>query len=242
MIHTELLQSEPPYQIIYACGQVGIQVATLIVTEETPKEDGSYGITTHSHPVVNYGDKNIGIENPTDELGRNILNLKPEGAVWTDVEIKDIRVLGLSGVKQTIDDETFVSLFQTSPWEIFISSKEEADRFYSQQVGLFWNLSNVGLSVKRVSEAQFQIHSSSSPENEPCVALLYDIIPLGLIPLRSIEECSTILAKSMKALCWNILTDNTKCHVELLDNYGDKDYKKLTSVVKRVEKILASNK
>jgi len=242
MIHTELLKSEPPYQIIYACGQVGIQVATLIVTEETPKEDGSYGITTHSHPVVNYGDKDIRHENPTDESGRSLLNLRPEGAVWTDVEIKDIRVLGLLGVKQTIDDETFVSLFQTSPWDIFMSSKEEADSFYSQQFGLSWKMSDVGLSVKKVPEAFFEIEPSSGPEDEPCVLLVYDIVPLGLIPLRSIEECATILVKIIKGLCCNILIDSGKYNVEGPSDDGAKDYKELAAVVKKVKKMLASKR
>ncbi len=57
MIQTQLLPLRPPYQIIAACGYVGLQVATLIVTEETRDETGSYGITTHSHPVVNYACK-----------------------------------------------------------------------------------------------------------------------------------------------------------------------------------------
>lgn len=34
MIQTQLLRLEPPYQIIAAGGNVGIQVATLIVTED----------------------------------------------------------------------------------------------------------------------------------------------------------------------------------------------------------------
>ena len=41
MIQTHLLKAEPPYQIISAAGQVGIQVATLIVTEDKSTEEGS---------------------------------------------------------------------------------------------------------------------------------------------------------------------------------------------------------
>lgn len=243
MIQTELLKLDPPYQIIYACGQFGIQVATLIVTEETPREDGSYRITAHSHPVVNYGRKNIGLdENPTDESGHCPLKLRPEGAVWTDVEIKDIRVLGLLGVKQTISDEYYVSLFQTTPWDIFISSKEEADRFYSRQIRLSWKMSDVGLSVKKVPKAYFQIKPSSGPEDEPCVLLVYDIVPLGPIPLRSIEECSTILVKCIKGLCCNILTERGKINIELPDDDGSEDYKKVAAVVEKVKKMLASKK
>ena len=55
MIQTQLLRLDPPYQIISAGGRVGIQVATLIVTEDKTTEDGGYAVDTHSHPVVNYG-------------------------------------------------------------------------------------------------------------------------------------------------------------------------------------------
>ena len=54
MIQTQLLRLDPPYQIISAGGQVGIQLATLIVTEEKTADEGQYVIDTHSHPVVSY--------------------------------------------------------------------------------------------------------------------------------------------------------------------------------------------
>ena len=57
MIQTHLLKLDPPYQIIACRGEVGMQIATLVVTEETRDENGKYGITTHSHPVVSYVDK-----------------------------------------------------------------------------------------------------------------------------------------------------------------------------------------
>ena len=57
MIQTHLLKLDPPYQIIACRGNVGMQIATLVVTEETRDEQGGYGITTHSHPVVTYVDK-----------------------------------------------------------------------------------------------------------------------------------------------------------------------------------------
>ena len=57
MIQTQLLKCDKPYQIISAAGKVGIQVATLIVTEDKVDVDGNYLIDTHSHPVVNYADK-----------------------------------------------------------------------------------------------------------------------------------------------------------------------------------------
>ena len=88
MIQTQLLKADKPYQIICAAGMVGVQVATLIVTEDKMAADGSYQIDTHSHPV----------------------------AVWNKVEVRDIRVLGLIGANNPfIDLEHFVSLVPSIP-------------------------------------------------------------------------------------------------------------------------------
>lgn len=110
MIQTQLLKADKPYQIISAAGMVGIQVATLIVTEEKTSEDGSYQIDTHSHPVVNYGNK----ENLVEELKyydghpaeryKYTSRMQPEGAVWNKVEVRDVRVLGLVGAENLIID------------------------------------------------------------------------------------------------------------------------------------------
>jgi len=126
MIQTQLLKSDKPYQIITAAGMVGIQVATLIVTEEKTAADGSYVIDTHSHPVVNYGNK----EGLTEELKYHnsgadayedyliYCRLKPEAAVWNKVEVRDVRVLGLVGANNMpIDLEWFVSMIPSIPSE-----------------------------------------------------------------------------------------------------------------------------
>ena len=104
MIQTHLLKAEPPYQIISAAGQVGIQVATLIVTEDKSTEEG-YQIDTHSHPVVNYGLKTL----VKDSHGFFPFepNLQPEGAVWNKVEISDVNVIGLAGITKSISLEEF---------------------------------------------------------------------------------------------------------------------------------------
>ena len=123
MIQTQLLKADKPYQIICAAGMVGVQVATLIVTEDKMAADGSYQIDTHSHPVVNYGNK----EGLMEELKYNqgahpdfqsqvMQRLQPEAAVWNKVEVRDIRVLGLIGANNPfIDLEHFVSLVPSIP-------------------------------------------------------------------------------------------------------------------------------
>ncbi len=122
MIQTQLLKVDRPYQIISAAGQVGIQVATLIVTEEKTLDHTGYWIDTHSHPVVNYAVKDNLTEdlkywdgNPEDEW-KYTQRLQPEGAVWNKVEVRDVRVLGLVGAKNpTVDLQKFVSLIPGMP-------------------------------------------------------------------------------------------------------------------------------
>ena len=117
MIQTQLLKADKPYQIITAAGMVGIQVATLIVTEEKTDRFGSYFIDTHSHPVVNYGNKEGLVEEmkyhkycPPDEEYQYYQRLQPEGAVWNKVEIRDVRVLGLVGADNIpVDLDWFIS-------------------------------------------------------------------------------------------------------------------------------------
>lgn len=116
MIQTQLLKADRPYQIISAGGQVGVQVATLIVTEDKMTKEG-YQIDTHSHPVVNYAVKDNLTEDlkywdgdPDDEW-KYTQRLQPEGAVWNKVEVRDVRVLGLVGARNpSVDLEKFVSL------------------------------------------------------------------------------------------------------------------------------------
>ena len=123
MIQTQLLKADRPYQIISAGGQVGVQVATLIVTEDKMTADG-YQIDTHSHPVVNYAVKDFLTEDlkywngdPDDEW-KYTQRLQPEGAVWNKVEVRDVRVLGLVGAKNPLVDlEKFVSLVPSIPTE-----------------------------------------------------------------------------------------------------------------------------
>lgn len=123
MIQTQLLKADKPYQIITAAGMVGIQVATLIVTEEKTEEIGSYFIDTHSHPVVNYGNKEGLVEEmkyhkycPPDEEYQYYQRLQPEGAVWNKVEIRDVRVLGLVGADNIpVDLDWFISFVPNIP-------------------------------------------------------------------------------------------------------------------------------
>lgn len=92
MIQTQLLQLQPPYQVIYCGGEVGLHVATLIVVDELRDEAGRYmGIRTYSHPVVSYTNKLRGAGRPVHPLLET-----GEGVVWNRAELKDVSPLCLA--------------------------------------------------------------------------------------------------------------------------------------------------
>ena len=162
MIQTQLLKADQPYQIISAAGQVGVQVATLIVTEDKLTADG-YQIDTHSHPVVNYAVKDNLTEDlkywdgdPTEEW-KYTQRLQPEGAVWNKVEVRDVRVLGLVGANNpTVDLEKFISLVPNSSPQIFGISHPELSYWDSKTDtkirNLMWALQRVGIKCSTYTE------------------------------------------------------------------------------------------
>lgn len=157
MIQTQLLKLDPPYQIISANGYVGIQVATLIVTEEiTSSRPSAFSrayIEHHSYPVVNYGLKQ-GLEEQMKytnyhlddmERSRITMRMQPEGAVWDGVDVKDVRVLGLAGASnENIDLSYFVCLIPTVRG--FDPSLHVWDRISTSRIfDLYAGLAKVGL-------------------------------------------------------------------------------------------------
>ena len=95
MIQTHFVRLEPPYQVIFCNGQVGVQIGSLIAVEEKRGDKGEYGLVTHTHPVVSYGDNKI-----LDiwSRGKNDIWTSPgdffQGAVWDKAEVNDVIVLG----------------------------------------------------------------------------------------------------------------------------------------------------
>lgn len=230
MIQTQLLRLDPPYQIIAAGGQVGIQVATLIVTEEK-KTSGSYSIDTHSHPVVSYGLKqglmeefNYGGYYPDDVENRKI-RLQPEGAVWNKVDVCDIRVLGLAGAKNSpIPLDTFIYMVPSSVHynpETRTYVKYWDDKSITKMYELLFGFSRVGLRCEKkewqnqnlnVERVQMYLKLDTSDSNEPMVDVVlkeaepYD--PLSVeIGFRvklfngiSTDACKNIIVNAYRAI------------------------------------------
>lgn len=164
MIQTQLLKLDPPYQIISARGYVGIQVGTLIVAKEYETVRSRLGnisnyIEFHSYPVVSYGLKQ-GIEedmkyynNPLDEVAEYQIRrrMQPEGAVWSGVEVKDVRVLGIAGAKNSpVELDYFVYLVPTVPGfdpHLHVWDEKSTSRIYE----LYDGLGNVGIKTPELS-------------------------------------------------------------------------------------------
>ena len=187
MIQTQLLKCEKPYQIISAAGMVGIQVATLIVTEDKVDEDGNYLIDTHSHPVVNYGNKEGLMEElkyrdgSLDNEYKYYQRLQPEGAVWNRVEVRDVRVLGLVGAKNIpVDLEKFIDLVPSlgsDPTE-HLWNKKTGSKIYSllydlERAGLTFNLSNVGIWSDEYFNKEIHLQPELDDDFNPVVKVWY---------------------------------------------------------------------
>ena len=71
---TQILNLNEPYEYIHCNGEVGKHIATMIVYENTKREDGSYELETHSHPIVKYWNS-------------------PGGVVWNKAELTDCDVV-----------------------------------------------------------------------------------------------------------------------------------------------------
>ncbi len=163
MIQTQLVRLDPPYQIISAGGRVGIQIATLIVANEVEMLRNRFGhisnyVEYHSFPVVNYGLKQ-GLEeemkynnNPTDYDAEWAIRrrMQPEGAVWSGVEVKDVRVLGIAGARNNhVALDLFVYLIPTAYGydpSLHVWDRTSTSRVYE----LFIGLGNVGLKTTKV--------------------------------------------------------------------------------------------
>ena len=157
MIQTHLLKLDPPYQIITCKGEVGMQIATLVVTEETRDEQGKYGITTHSHPVVTYVDKSLVKNRLEYQPGKeefeedNALIPCGEGVVWDKVETNEISLVCMSDqTDRRLTSYGFSRLATEMLENIAFSGKWQGH----QLMELASNLMNFGVTLLKENEEQ----------------------------------------------------------------------------------------
>lgn len=278
MIQTQLLRLDPPYQIIAAKGRVGIQVATLIVVDERDLSHGSgFGtnwVEYHSYPVVSYGLKQ-GLDeqmkyhnNPLDyEAGWAIRRrLQPEGAVWSGVEVKDVRVLGLAGAQNdAVDLDFFTCLIPTVKGydpALHVWDATSTSIIYE----LYRGLGNVGLKTPQLSTSGLYIEKGKLTirlilENAPAsdeffVQVLIKDDPnknFGegmpdesiyfrcLIDPRnsdSIDQCAATIAEAINGISQFLPTPSV-CFTSILTS-REKD-KELSEAMKRLASLVEKN-
>ena len=165
MIQTHLLKLDPPYQIITCRGEVGMQIATLIVTEETRAEDGKYGITTHSHPVVTYVDKplvkkTLEAKVDKDDSWEDVALIPcGEGVVWDKVEANEISLVCMSDqVERKLTSYDFCRLATDMLENIALSGKWQGHKL--MELGA--NLMNFGVTFLEEKEKQQEVILSLS--------------------------------------------------------------------------------
>jgi len=131
IVSTAYVPLQPPYQIIKYDQDVAMQIGTLIVTVQKGAKD--YQIETHSHPVVAYENK----ERPGMADNQLTSHQFLEGAVWNNVEVKDVSTVCLAGATLTwkqflevLDHESFMHRYSTNP-----------------DVDIYWNLQKLGVKV-----------------------------------------------------------------------------------------------
>ena len=278
MIQTQLLRLDPPYQIISAGGRVGIQVATLIVVEE-PKPIAIDQLTGraqyyepmkyHSHPVVCYGLKQ-GLEeqmkyhnNPFDDQTTYEIHrrLKPEGAVWAGVEVKDVRVLGLAGADNApVGLSQLISLIPTARGydpSLCVWDKISTSLLY----GLYTGLGDVGMHVKDVSiswgrNEDFPIRLILEPHQTTDSYLVkvaikedeYGDSPWEEIYIRclinpsepdSIRECAENISEALNAISQALPT--TKLSISWCQRMRTEDDVDYSEAMKQLEKLVKDN-
>ena len=155
MIQTHLLKLDPPYQIITCRGEVGMQIATLVVTEETRDEDGNYGITTHSHPVVTYVDKQLKKQPDSDSFENDpALIACGEGVVWYKVEVNGTSLVCMSDqTERKLTSYGFCRLATEMLENIALSGKWQGHRL--MELGA--NLMDFGVTILKEEKSQQEV-------------------------------------------------------------------------------------
>lgn len=277
MIQTQLLRLDPPYQIISAGGRVGIQIATLIVTNEVDPHNSRFGhisnyVEYHSFPVVSYGLKQ-GLEedmkynnNPLDEETSWAIRrrLQPEGAVWSGVEVKDVRVLGIAGAhNEPVELDYFVYLIPSAYGydpALHVWDSISTSRIYE----LYTGLGNVGLHTPKLINATlsegntFPIKLELDTKSAPNVCFVRVVIkekpdydyytfrddsvefrcPINLHKLDNLKDCASTIAEALYGLSRFLPTQYLNIWSFLQEN---KKTKEITDVMTQLIALIQEN-
>lgn len=153
-ISTTYVPLQPPYQVIKYDRDVAMQIGTLIVTIQKDGEGDrkDYKIETHSHPVVAYENKQLDSMIDASLTNHQLM----EGAVWNNVEIREVTTICLVGATltwheflQVLEYGTFLTAYRKMP-----------------DVKLYWKLQKLGVKVLPPEGNKYVVNLRLFPQPE----------------------------------------------------------------------------
>ena len=177
IVSTLYVPLQPPYQVIKYDKDVAMQIGTLIITIQKESEDSTsdYQIETHSHPVVAYENKACDEMANSQLTNHNFL----EGAVWNNVEVRDVTTICLTGATLTWQD--FLDALEH---ENFITGYRKAP-----DVDIYWNLIKLGVKVLPPTERTCSVCLTLKVQIEECgISLQTDNNPFLYLNVSVAED------------------------------------------------------
>lgn len=227
---TTYVPLQPPYQIIKYTGDIAMQIGTLIVTiqKEGNVNGLGYEIETHSHPVVSYDNKYKTESNHQLSSYRFL-----EGAVWNNIEVKDVTTICLSNSRL--------------PWREFVDFLwRDMDRrliVAQPSIAAYWSLDKLCGGVEPPKFAHYTVHfdlynhNKIQGENIPVVrSLPSDIFALQAQAIDNDTMCQTILREIANYVI--IIRNRQRPNSNLTITY-ETDNPECETLVKRLNHIKA---
>lgn len=170
-VSTTYVPLQPPYQIIKYGKEIGMQIGTLIATVPILVEEGSsFGIETHSFPVVAYANKE---KVPKDKNLFNMIDFS-EGVVWNRVELRDVSTICLTDSHLTWQE--FIDFL----WDDIDRTSQQAEPHIHSLVAL----SELGVKIAPIPSGIHEVclRTTYGAEQPKMVRSSYDdILALNII-------------------------------------------------------------
>lgn len=151
-VSTTYVPLQPPYQIIKYGKEVGMQIGTLIATEQVEGDENTpFKIATHSYPVVAYANKT------TASKAKQLFDKDlTEGVVWNRVELQNVSTICLTD--------------SHLPWQEFIDALwRDITRTSSNsapQIQLLYSLRDLGVDVDPLQNGTHTLHLQTYCDDE----------------------------------------------------------------------------
>ena len=203
VVSTAYSQATPPFQIIYYNGTLGMQIGTLIVTTQKENtENNEYAISTHSHPVVTYMDKDYESELVSGGISWTHSLHFPvmEGVVWNNVEVRDVTTICFSN-NNKLDWNYYCNML----WRLAKVCEERFSEKFPLSIVpnyLMNSLISYGVQVTPPPPGSYDIHLQKNTVGEGTANVVYSAIN-DILPIYCPYKSAEILNKNIKTIMMN---------------------------------------